>query len=388
MYSGDYGPEVKQWAKDFIDYSFITSGGNFGVSTTYDLIPFSVLKDKDIILKFNNAFEYNNVLENEDILDQIVRNNFDSSFIESITNKNIKLDINTNLFFLQNNGIKKYSKYTYLRLNNLALKKVGLVDGEPVYKAINKLGFLQESEKIFEYKFNDFIDKSQYPINNTGSSIKPKLENIRLDYTSADPVNQINDIRGDESKSNNLLKTGEVKNEYKGKIIYAPSGAGKSKIAQLNNNVIDLESYYRDTLRSKLQNLDPTKQFSWKEESLQEIVINDLIGKENVDIVKQEVIKYAKQKASEGSTVLSSMWWSLSGPEKFVDEVITYSGLAEAQRRVDYTMEESYWSWIQNNIKKSGLPIESMSENQYISDLLLKKSIPAANITPEQKHCP
>jgi len=383
---GEYGDAAKEIGYKLIEYS-LQSGTTYNFKSFFHFIPPSVFKSR--ALDINRIFDTQDSIN--ELVDQTFRNNYTNEAI--VSKVSTKVEFKDNLMYiddiykLKKNGVispfvttNPKNSVTQLRSKKLYQLDSIIDNGDGslryAYKLTNTLGYSSEYGIVNEYGTTASITLNQ----------QSKIRNIERINTQF--INNIAEFRLPLRPIN--------ENIFKGKLIYAMPGSGKTELSLVNIDVFEPEPYYKELLKNN----------SIKEGQL--AIVTDPITKTldwtKIEPIRQLVADRVINELNNGKIVVSGLTFLAKGADKYglkYDNAVVLKDVALLEERTSKRKENPIVDENFEDLYKKSLRLAldlktnlvSLSENNYLSDFIynkLPKVTPTnTNSTDETKsNCP
>ncbi len=276
------------------------------------------------------------------------------------TNENFYWDMNIDISSMR-------GKYKYIK-EFIA----NVMSNEELREHLSKLKYQQNNNDIAEEEKTSVLTKVFKSIYNYIKSFYSKDTDKELDTTYLEKLTNIIQSHIDTQPSNSFnsssnytqgtIKT-PIKEEFKGKLIFAQSGTGKSRVAD-NINVIDGDQILGDILGVDSDFIG--------------ITYNQLSNSDKL-LFSKEYHKKIESLVKEGKTVLTASTSLLDKADiiiynESVSQAINRANSSDRLGSNNISLSEYHTNTlntIQEYLKGNNVPSIKLSENQYLSDVLL-----------------
>lgn len=276
------------------------------------------------------------------------------------TNENFYWDMNIDI-----NSMRGKYKYIKEFIANV-------MSNEELREHLSKLKYQQNNNDIAEEEKTSVLTKVFKSIYNYIKSFYSKDTDKELDTTYLEKLTNIIQSHIDTQPSNSFnsssnytqgtIKT-PIKEEFKGKLIFAQSGTGKSRVAD-NINVIDGDYILGDILGVDSDFIG--------------ITYNQLSNSDKL-LFSKEYHKKIESLVKEGKTVLTASTSLLDKADiiiynESVSQAINRANSSDRLGSNNINLSEYHTNTlntIQEYLKGNNVPSIKLSENQYLSDVLL-----------------
>jgi hypothetical protein len=371
---GEYGDDAKAMGYKLIEYS-LQSGTTYNLKSFFHFIPPTTFKTRPVdiarVLNSQNAIN--------ELVEQTFRNNYENEAIVKKVSTKIEFDKDNkdliyidDVYKLTKNGVvapfvttNPKNKVTNLRSKKLYQLYEVITEPDDslryVYKVTNTLGYSSEYGTVNEYA-------TTAPITLNRKSTVREIETISNEF-----ITKVAEFR---------LPLPPVKeNPFKGKLIYAMSGTGKTELASGNDEVFDPEVYYKELLGS--ENI---------RDAQMEIVTDKNTGKidwKKLNPIQQLVANRVINELNNGKIVVTSLTFLAKFRNQFglkFDNVVVLKDAKLFEERtskraknpiiLNETTKKSYESLYKEYLDLAGElggNVVSLSENNYLSDFIYSK---------------